>query len=637
MIYFPTNKARTIQFLSMFLGLNNSRQIALIQYLCKKLWFFLKWIYNLVMRTVILSLIIVFTSVMSFASNDVAEIAHLREAADSLHSVGRTDSAAIVGEQAILLAEKCGDLIQIVGTNAAQGVFLRSLGRIDEALQRYETALSIITSGKFRENPDQEAIEEIASLYINLSVLNLDMQNKDDAGRNAVLAGDWIAKSNDPELKGIIYGVVGSVLTGCGDIDRALKYQDLAYQNSLESGSSDAAFRAAAYTMLLSDRSGDKAKTDSWRQKCLKLMPEISSMTSKMAYYQAECSICLKNKDNRGAIVWFDKILGLEGIDNLPFVKFDCYNNLHLAYADLGDYKNAYTTLLQSNELRDTLWAQEKAESLRDLTIKYETKETQLALAQSEAKRANILMWLFAALAVLLIGMVVFVVYATRQKRRRLQREMEFAKIRADIGRQLTQQYIEGLESERQRMAWELHDGVCNDLLAIQMNINAGKPADSTASMIASCRESVHRISHELMPPEFSYASLDEVVRFFISKQADANNGKIVFTYDSLASDSDWSEVQDATALEIYRIVQESVGNAVKHSGADRVEVKLTLTKEKLEALIIDNGYYQKKASSGKKGIGLDSIRRRANALGGTISLESREPVGTVVKLTVIF
>jgi len=590
------------------------------------------------MRTVIISLLLTLTSAMSFASaNDIAEIARMRETADSLHSIGRTDSAAIVGEKAILLADKVGNPTQIVGTNAAQGVFLRSLGRIDEAMQKYETALAIITSGKFRENPDQEAIEEIASLYINLAVLNLDMQNKDEAGRNAVSAGDWVAKSNDPELKGIIYGVVGSVLTGCGDIDRALKYQDLAYQNSIESGSTDAAFRAAAYTMLLSDRSGDKGKAESWRKKCLELMPEITSMTSKMAYYQAECSICLKNKDNRGAIVWFDKILGLDGIDNLPFVKFDCYNNLHLAYADLGDYKNAYATLLQSNEMRDTLWAQEKAESLRDLTIKYETKETQLALAQSEAKRANILMWLFAVLAVLLIGVVVFVVYATRQKRRRLQREMEFAKIRADIGRQLTQQYIEGLESERQRMARELHDGVCNDLLAIRMNINADKPADSTASMIDACRESVRRISHELMPPEFSYASLDEVVRFFISKQADANKGKIIFDYDSSADDTDWSEVPDATALEIYRIIQEGVGNAVKHSGATNINVSLYLTKEKLEASIIDNGTYQQKISGGKKGIGVDSIRRRANAIGGNITMEAHEPTGTAVKLTLDF
>lgn len=363
-------------------------------------------------------------------------------------------------------------------------------------------------------------------------------------------------------------------------------------------------------------------------------MPKITSMTSKMAYYQAECSICLKNKDNRGAIVWFDKILALEGIDNLPFVKFDCYNNLHLAYADLGDYKNAYQTLLKSNEMRDTLWAQEKAESLRDLTIKYETKETQLALAQSEAKRANILMWLFAALAILLIGAIVFVVYATRQKRRRLQREMEFAKIRADIGRQLTQQYIEGLENERQRMARELHDGVCNDLLAIQMNINAGKPADTTASMIDTCRESVRRISHELMPPEFSYASLDEVVRFFISKQSEADRGTISFIYDSSAVGSDWSDVPDATALEIYRVIQESVSNAVKHSGATRIYVSLNLAGKRLEAAVIDNGTYQQKASVGKKGIGLDSIRRRANAVGGSISIELTEPSGTVVKLT---
>lgn len=590
------------------------------------------------MRTIITSLLIVLSSVISLVSaKDMEEIARLREAADSLHNIGRTDSAVIVGEKAILLADKYGDPMQIVGTNAAQGVFLRSIGRINEALQKYETALAIITSGKFREHASQEAIEEIASLYVNLSVLNLDMQNKEEAARNAVFAGDWVAKGKDPELKSIIYGVVGSVLTGCGDIEKALKYQSLAYQNSIESGSDDAAFRAATYTMLLSDRSGDKAKAETWRQKCLSLMPQITSMTSKMAYFQAECSICLKNNDNRGAIVWFDKILGLEGVDNLPFVKFDCYNNLHLAYAELGDYRNAYNTLLKSNEIRDSLWAQEKTESLRDLTIKYETKETQLALAQSEAKRANIMMWLFAALAILLIGAVIFVIYAARQKRHRLQREMEFAKIRADIGRKLTQQYIEGLENERQRMARELHDGVCNDLLAIQMNIKAEKTSESTASMIDSCRESVRRISHELMPPEFTYASLDEVVRFFISKQADVNKDKIAFLYGSSAIDSDWGEVADASALEIYRIIQEAVGNAVKHSGADKINVKLSLTKEKLEAIIIDNGSYQQKISTGKNGIGLDSIRRRANVIGGTISVSANELGGTTVKLTMIF
>ena len=95
---------------------------------------------------------------------EIEKIASLRETADSLHGIGRTDSAELVIEEAISLAEKIGDKTQIVGTHSSQGVFLRSLGRIDEALASYGKALEIVTSGRFRENPDQEAVEEIAAL-----------------------------------------------------------------------------------------------------------------------------------------------------------------------------------------------------------------------------------------------------------------------------------------------------------------------------------------------------------------------------------------------------------------------------------------------------------------------------------------
>ncbi len=581
--------------------------------------------------TIILS--VIFASAAPLASAvTVEEIAALRNAADSLHSIGRTDSAEIVGRHAVLLAEKSGDPTQIVGTNAAHGVFLRSLGRIDEALKSYETALEIVTSGQFRENPDQEAIEEIASLYINLAVLNLDMQHKDEATANAVLAGDWIAKSDDPELKSTIYGVAGSVLTGCGDLDNALRYQDLAYQNALAANDEEAAFRAAAYTMLIADRSGNKQEASVWREKCNALLPSVESMMARLVYYQAECSICLKNDDLRGSLKWFDEILALEGIDSLPFVKFDCYNNMHLAYAGLGDYDGAYSTLLKSNELRDTIWEQEKTESLRDLTVKYHTQETELALAQSETRRATVLMWLFGVVGLLLTGTIIFVIYANRQRHRRMMKEMEFAALREDIGRQLTRQYVEGLENERRRMSCELHDGVCNDLLAIQMNLSNGLSPECTAQLIAICRESVRRISHELMPPEFAYASLDEVVRYFVSKQAEANEGRIAIVYRSSSGDSAWTSVPDATALEVYRIIQEAVGNAVKHSGATEIAVSLDIDGKTLEAKIVDNGTYK---SAARKGMGLESMRRRANSIGGSVVTELLAEGGTQVRLTV--
>ncbi len=581
-----------------------------------------------------LFLFLLFPAICWSGSTTSEEISKLRAVADSLHGIGKTDSALIIGEKAVRLAEKSGDNVQIVGTYSGQGVYLRSMGRIEDALKSYEKGLEIITSGSFRRNPSSEAIEEIATLYINLAVLNLDMQHKDEAEKNALLSAEWCDKSKDTEFKSTVYGVVGSVLTGCGNLEKALYFQDLAYRNAMESGDKEAAFRASAYNMLISDRLGNKAEANQWRKKCESILPEIESIMAKLVYYQAECSICLNNNDQKGSLIWFNKILELDGIENLPFVKYDVYNNMHLAYASLGNYAEAYNILIKSNELRDSIWEREKAESLRELTVKYETKETQLALAQSEAKRATVLMWLFAAIGVLLIVGVVFMIYVGKQRRRRMQKEIEFANLRADIGRRLTEQYIEGLENERARMAKELHDGVCNDLLAVEMRIKNGQSLEEASRLIETCRDSVRRISHEMMPPEFSYANIDEVIRFLIYKQSEANKGKIEFHYESEFEGCDWLDVPDAVALEIYRIAQEAIGNAVKYSDGTEISVKLVLKSDSIILRVEDNGLFKEKR---EKGVGLESMKKRANSINGKIDIKfpSDSDKGTEVCLTV--
>lgn len=560
------------------------------------------------------------------------QVARLRACADSLHSVGRTDSAVIVGEKAVALALKSGDPTLIVGSRASQGVFLRSAGDVDGALRQYEEALSIVTADEFRRNPDQEAVEEAASLYINLAVLNLDTDNKEAAAADAALAADWVSKSNDRELRATVFGVAGSVMTGCGDLRKAMRYQDLAYRDAEASGDRESAFRAAAYAMLIASRLGNKADEDSWRGRCVGLLPEMRSVMAKLVYYQAECSISLSADRCSEAIDWFQKILSLDGIDNLPFVKFDCYNNMHAVYAELGDYSMAYNTVLKSNELRDSLWENEKAQSLRDLSVKYETKEKELALARSEASRAHVLIWLFALAGLLMVGVVVFVVYWGRQRRRRMQRELEFANLKAEISRELTKQYVEGLENERQRMARELHDGVCNDLLAIRMEMGDDDTGRNTAELLDACRENVRRISHELMPPEFSYANIDEVLRYFLCRRGHAASDGIHVSYSSSADDASWNDVEDSVALEIYRIVQEAVGNARKHSSASAIDVELTLADGMLCLTVKDNGTFK---SEGRKGLGLESIRRRGDSIGAAVSITCREGEGSVVEVRV--
>lgn len=565
-------------------------------------------------------------------SPETAAIARLRATADSLHGIGRTDSAAVVATEAVRLAEKSGNQTQILGTHASLGVFLRSLGRIDEALQHYEAALHIATSEEFRRRPDTEAIEEAAALYINLSVLNLDMQDKDAAVRYAENAVEWCRKSPDTALKSNIMGVAGSVMMACGRMDLARKCQTEAYKYALQAGDEPAAFKSAAYAMLVSDRLDSPAEVSAWRDRCRKLLPRMQSIMDLLVYYQAECSICLKHNQHKEAIAHFEKILSLDGIDALPFVKFDCYNNMHLSYAALGDYRHAYEILLKSYDLRGKLMEDEKAESLRELTVKYESKEKELALAQSQSQLSRTIMWFFAAVSLLLVIVIVFIIYIGRQRRLRQLRDIAFARLRADTERQLTRQYVEGLENERERMSRELHDGVCNDLQAISMQLQGGDAPHDVSGWIDRCREEVRRISHELMPPEFTYATLDEVLRFLVYKYAEAHRESVSITYTSTAGGGTWTDIPDDVALVTYRIVQEALGNAVRHAAADNIRVKLTFDGSQLQANVSDDGTYRR---SGRRGIGLDSMRRRAATVGGSVSVRPGSEQGTEVDLIV--
>ena len=210
-----------------------------------------------------------------------------------------------------------------------------------------------------------------------------------------------------------------------------------------------------------------------------------------------------------------------------------------------------------------------------------------------------------------------------------MQQDVDFAHLKADIAQQLTRQYVEGLESERKRMAAELHDGVCNDLLSIRMNIDNGAPLDGTAHLIDNCRESLRRISHELMPPEFAYATLNEVIRFYVGKQAEAHSS-VAIAYTSTDCEA-INAIPDSTALVIYRIVQEAVSNALQHSGATKIDVALHCS-EGISLTVTDNGDHGKNGSH--RGVGLDSMRRRANSIGGSLAVEQAPTGGTKVVLT---
>ena len=247
--------------------------------------------------------------------------------------------------------------------------------------------------------------------------------------------------------------------------------------------------------------------------------------------------------------------------------------------------------------------------------------------------------WVISIASVLLIVVLLFIAYAIRQRyiRRHTLQEAE---------QEQNRRYLEGMENERTRLAKELHDGVSNQLLAIEMKLNDNtngnenliphtsnlKPNtdrkwEQARRMLKESREQVRRVSHELMPPEFAFAHLGEVVEDFI-EYMDGTNG-IAMHFESKAKDECYKSIPPAHALEIYRIVQEAMANAVKHADPKDIFVMIKDEGDTMNIRITDNGTPRQ---GGTHGIGLRTMSQRADAIGATLTID-RITYATVVTL----
>ena len=550
-----------------------------------------------------LRLILFLAAMMAVVPMAAADkLSELRQKADALHGGGKNDSALIVAREALDMATKSRNTTAIVGINSSMGVYLRTMGKTDEALRHYNEAMKLCTTAEFKAKADEDARQEAAALYLNLATLHIDMQHKKEAMYYAGLSVDWTQKCADKTFKAQMLSQNGLMFLMAGDNNKAADMLTRSYGYAMELGQTDAAMSAAAYMVATADRLGDRRGADMWRGRCRTLEPKVSSTMTLVAYYQILCSIELNHENWRGALPLFKKILTIKGIEQMPFVVYDCYNNMHEAYARLGQWEQAYGAMTKAVALKDSLFESQKAESMRELTVKYQAKEKELELAQKKAELAETRMYVSTGLLVVAVLAALTVVYIMRQRRRARMQAEEFRRLQADTDRRLMQKYVDGLENERERLARELHDGVCNSLYTVQLKIAAGN-GDAAGQA----------------------AMLDD----YLCQAAGA--GQCEITYEAVPEDADWSRVADATALEIYRIAQEAVANAMKHSGATRIDVGMRLEGNSLSLTISDNGQPQQHASAG---IGRRTMRQRAAAINGQITTES-EGGTTTVRLTI--
>ena len=192
---------------------------------------------------------------------------------------------------------------------------------------------------------------------------------------------------------------------------------------------------------------------------------------------------------------------------------------------------------------------------------------------------------------------------------------------------QLSGRLITAQEEERSRIARDLHDdaGQRLALLAIELDqLQAPALADQARALSTD----LHRIAHQLHPASLDQLGLLPAARRFAADLA-ARHGVAI----EVASDEWPDAVPRQTALVLYRVMQEALQNAVRHSGAARIEVAFRRTKDGMWLRVSDSGRgFVLGPRSGERGLGLAGMSERLRLVGGGLRIDTRPGGGTILE-----
>lgn len=205
------------------------------------------------------------------------------------------------------------------------------------------------------------------------------------------------------------------------------------------------------------------------------------------------------------------------------------------------------------------------------------------------------------------------------------------------------QSIIETQEKERQRIAIEIHDGIgpqisstIHQLETIAESIKDSDP--ETASRIESIVEQTNEvsgdlrsISHSLMPRVLLDFGLTAALQTLVNRVNNSNRCKVEFIHTFSGEPLDQS-----IELNLYRICQELVSNALKHARAKSIFVQLVKNEEHLTLMVEDDGKgFDLSKLKLSDGIGLSNIEMRTKVMNGELNIDSSPGRGSVVTIEI--
>lgn len=504
-----------------------------------------------------------------------------------------------IGKSGIPFAEKINDYEGMLAMCGAMGVCYRRIGDVDSSLFYYEKGL-------------QKAIEDgnteyeiylcncISVLFNEQKRYSEAIEYSDKAEQKALTINDTIERLSAHANKGSILLRQGlcqesvDMLVPLWEQVRKVNYNilTLKYLSPLLS----------AYLRL--DKTDSVALYMPYADEACKGLPPTT--IGVLGILEIKADMLARQRKYAEEKLLLDSMGNLSNINMaMPQGKYlalraECLNNL-------GQHEEAYKVMRNAYEHSDSLKQSDIDRQLSEFNVKYNTLEKKVELEKMNNERIMLysrISWLAVALVVL------SVVFAAVLYRRKLDRQ------RAELSEKMS--YINGVETERMRLAKELHDGVCNDILAVSIMMQTDQ--EEAERMLRNVGHDVRRLSHELIPPRFDNTSLPELIRVYCQSVSD-EGGAVVRPVISASFEK---LVMPATkAIEVYRIVQECVSNAIKYGYSKMVTVTLDSSGQQATVSIVNDLSPSHPVRPNERGMGKDTLRIRVDALQAELRTEN--------------
>jgi len=201
--------------------------------------------------------------------------------------------------------------------------------------------------------------------------------------------------------------------------------------------------------------------------------------------------------------------------------------------------------------------------------------------------------------------------------------------------RDLVARLLRAQDMERSRIGRELHDDICQRLLLLSIELESvarsnegGRAAAAALTVAREISNSVRELSHQLHPDRLRVIGLVRALESLCTELSRAGVA-IAFTHENVPS-----ALPPDVMLCLFRVAQEGLQNALKHSRATALGVDISGTSTGLTVTIFDNGVGFDVDAAWGTGIGLRSMFERLQAAGGSLNITSRPGEGTQLVAT---